>query len=163
MWIHTQLRIDAIRYISHLGHLLHYNRIIHSLISIFSPRKWSVILYEDPGNIYRINLLKTFDDHISCLFLILTFYFLLSHFARARNGLAEIVSVCRTDIRNITSGLEPHEVGNRWNACEQLPLSQEKHYTRPNESEYPMKVSTFPPTILPRKSSTTISSAFIVS
>ena len=44
VFVHRQIRVDAVGNIGHFSYLFHHHCIMHSIMSIFSPREWAMIL-----------------------------------------------------------------------------------------------------------------------
>ena len=105
--IHGQFRIDGVCNACHLGHLFHYHCVVYSIVRIFSPREGAVILYQYSRCVYRVQPFKALYNYISGFHFIRSFHFFLCHICRARYGIVEVICVCRSDIRNVTSGLRP--------------------------------------------------------
>ena len=105
--IHRELRINQVRETRHLSHLFHHDRIVYSIVRIFSPSKRSVILHQNTRCMYRIQAFKATDDHFAGFPFVSAFHFFGCHIRRTGNCIMEVIGMCCSDIRNIFASLCP--------------------------------------------------------
>ena len=70
-----KLRIDAAGDPRHSRHFLHHHRVMHGIVSVFSPREWTVLIHHNTRRMQRLTLSQRVDNDATGVEFILPFHF----------------------------------------------------------------------------------------
>ena len=107
--IHRSFWIYRERNKCHLCNLLHYYRIVNSIVCIFTPRERTMVFNKNSRCMNRIDVsfFDTLYYYVASLKLVFSLNFSFCHVVSTWYAVVEIVGMCCTDVRDVLSCLCP--------------------------------------------------------